>query len=195
MRDPEQPPAGSAECPSEHLEPTGHTNPLLVQPPPQKPSIGAVPDSALLKRLHDFLPQLAAANASLPTTAAPHEDPYLPSLLPCDDDDTEPTLGLPTQPLAVALDDEHSDSESDSGSGAGLRVEMDLACGVFELHSDSATEAAARVAGGAGSLGEGGNAEGDAGGALQSPGQLLRAVKGRTAADLREVPPQRVDKE
>lgn len=193
MKDVDQPSVGSTDPPStvplEHLEPTGH-NPLLVQPP-KKPAIAAVPDSALLKRLHDFLPQLAAANASLPSGATtPSKDPYLPSLHPREEDDaSEPTLRLSNQEPGVALQDDHeSDSESNSGSEEGVRVEMDLACGVFELHSASATEAAARATGGVGTLEQQGVVGGDADTAMRSPEQLLRVVQGRVAADLREVP-------
>lgn len=171
---------------AEHLEPTGHINPLLVQPP-RKPVIGAVPESALLKRLHDFLPQIAAANASLPTEATP-EDPYLPSLHPRDDAD-QPTICPPNHGGLAADSDDSSDDSSDEHSDAeGPRIEMDLACGVFELHDASATDAAARAAGGVGTLGQESTEGNEAGEALQSPAALLRAVQGRAEADLREVP-------
>lgn len=189
MKDPER--AEDTPNPtSEHLEPTGHTNPLLVHPP-QKPNIGAVPSSAMLKRLHDFLPQLAAANASLPTNTAPHDDPYLPSLQPRDKDPEPALCVLPTEHAAVDDDSDDASDESDSESqDSGVHVEMDLACGVFELHDASASEAAARAAGTAGSLSGAAREEAqqeEGGGALHTPEELLRAMQGRSAADLREV--------
>lgn len=220
----QQQPSTSITPTNEALEPThNNPNPLLINKP-KKPAIGPVqPATDLLRRLNDFLPQLAAANASLPPAssgAAPLEDPYLPSLQPDNDDEEEQGAGakrlrMPgaSQPGGDVVTDDDSDASSseqdedddDSGipqrTGEGraentsmentsMHVEMDLACGVFELQSPSAVDAAVRASGGAPA--ENGETRGeDAAGhqpsALHSPAALLQAVKGgQGPADMQE---------
>ena len=120
--------------------------------------------SSLLARATAFLPQLAAANARLPGTAGANDSIHV-----------EPA-------------DHASDTDGDSSDdNAGPRIEMDLACGVLELHDAAARAAAEAAAGGATSGTDSSDTESAKEGRTRAPAMVqelhpvgLKGSKGRS---------------
>lgn len=102
-----------------------------VQRKPQRPHIGDLPQSTLLKQLQQFLPRIQSANADLA------EHSFTESAVSIVDVEQ----GSEQECSAYSTSD--SDSEGNSaGKQASQHIEMDIACGVLELHDQAAITAA-----------------------------------------------------
>ncbi|KIZ02389.1 hypothetical protein MNEG_5573 [Monoraphidium neglectum] len=102
----------------ERLEPGGVSSfeRQLLMKPPERPNISAVPRSGVLGRLQDFLPKMQAANHQLEQQLQAGE---------------------------VTLGD--LDIENVEEGGDAPVIEMDLACGLFDIKDGSALAAAERA--------------------------------------------------